>query len=132
METCPPSLEHILRAAREHFPVLEEALTFRQVTQGRYFSERKHCDNIAEFYVVLEPNVKGPVHNHAGQNIEETHVLLYGSGKFIIYRDGLPVRELPLEQGVPHEIFSTPKEAPDHQFVAGPEGAVLMAFEKHY
>jgi len=126
------ALEHMLRAAREQHPVLEEIATFRQVTPGRYFSERKHCDSITEFYVVLEPNVKGPVHNHAGQNMEETHVLLYGAGRFVIYKDGKPARELPLEIGVPHEIFSTPKETPDHQLVAGPEGAVLMAFEKHY
>ena len=88
---------------------------------------------MTQFFVVLEPNVESPVHNHKGQNMEETHLLLYGSGKFIVYdENNKPKREIVCEKGKLHEIFSTVTETPNHKYVAGPEGSIAMAFEKKY
>jgi len=109
-------------------------LEFNELTPGRFFSKRviDFGNGWKHFFVVLGPNVESPIHNHSGQNMAETHYLIYGSGKFIVYGDNKPKLEIVLQKGRLHEIFSTPHFTPNHKYVAGPEGSITMAFEKHY
>ena len=106
-------------------------IEFEEKTPGRYFQKEKINlgNGYKQFYVVLGPNIESPIHNHKGENMVETHLLLYGSGKFIIYEDSL--RELKLKLGDFHEIFSTESTCPDHKYIAGSKGSVCLALEKH-
>jgi hypothetical protein len=110
-------------------------IEFEQVTPGRYFQKEKTDigNGCKMFFVVLGPNVESPVHNHAGQNMEETHLLLYGSGKFILYVDkNRPLKKFVLEEGKFHKPFSTKSETPDHQYVAGSRGSITLAIESYF
>jgi len=110
-----------------------EGIRFDEVSKGRFFSPMEDLGNgWRQFYVVLEPSVEGPIHNHAGQRMEETHLLLYGSGKFIVYDCDVPKREIVLVLGRFHEVFSTATQTPDHKYVAGADGSITLALEKHY
>ncbi|MCC6447446.1 MAG: hypothetical protein IT215_02020 [Chitinophagaceae bacterium] len=108
-------------------------IEFIEKTPGRYFQKNKTLisDNEYQFYVVLGPNVESPIHNHVGQNMEETHKLLYGSGKFIIYRDNGKTEQLELKLNEFHPIFSDMQNTPDHKYIAGPKGSVTLALEKY-
>lgn len=123
-------LQEIIRKSNLDF--LKD-INFAEITPGRFFQKEKIDlgGGLRQFIVVLAPGVESPVHNHAGQNMEETHMLLWGSGKFLIYENGV-VKELILEKGKFHKIFTTPSYAPDHKYVAGPEGSITIALEKHY
>jgi hypothetical protein len=58
--------------------------------------------------------------------------LLYGSGEFIVFDKEGKVEEAPeLCKGEFHRIFSTNSATPNHKYVAGPDGSILLAFEKH-
>jgi hypothetical protein len=107
-------------------------IEFSEKTEGRFFQKQKKelKDGGKCFYVVLLPNVESPVHNHAGQNMSETHQLLFGSGKFVVY-DADGKREIELERNIPHPVFSTPEHSPDHKYVAGPEGSIVLALEQY-
>lgn len=104
---------------------------FEEKTPGRFFQKEKVDlgNGLKQFIVVLGPNIKSPIHNHQGENLTETHLLLWGSGRFIIYEDG-EESELILEKGKFHEIFTTPLKNPDHKYIAGPEGSITLALEK--
>jgi len=114
--------------------VFLRGLKFEEVSPGRHFSQKIDLGNgWTQFYVVLGPNAESPVHNHAGENMEETHVLQYGAGSFFIYDGtGEISRVIILKKGEPHEIFSTPSETPNHKYVAGPKGSITIALEHHY
>jgi hypothetical protein len=107
-------------------------IEFEEKSPGRFFQKRKISlnDRSESFYVVLCPGVESPVHNHTGEELEETHVLLYGSGKFIIYNNEGSERELVLEKRVFHPIFSTAFYSPDHKYIAGSDGSICIAFER--
>lgn len=106
-----------------------EEVDFEEKSKGRFFQKEKtEMGNLKFFYVILGPNVESPVHNHKGENMEEAHLLLYGSGKFIIYPEE---KELKLKKGKFHPIFSSKDHTPDHKYVAGPEGSVCLALEIH-
>lgn len=108
---------------------------FEKVSEGRYFQKEKIImgSGFDQFYVILLPNAESPIHNHTEDRIEETHLLLYGSGKFEIYDDkGDVIRELELKRGEFHEVFSNRERHPNHKFIAGPEGSICLALERHY
>lgn len=109
-----------------------ENLEFEEKNKGRFFQKDKIDlgNRLKYFYVILGPNVESPIHNHKGENVDETHLLLYGSGKFVIYDD--TERELKLEIGKFHPIFSTINSFPNHKYVAGSEGSIVLALERHY
>jgi len=110
-------------------------IEFEEITKGRYFQKEKINlgNSLKQFYVILAPNIESPIHTHKGQNIEETHLLLYGSGKFIIYDlHNNPEHEIVLFKGQFHKIFSAPEFTPLHKYVAGSEGSITLALEKNY
>ena len=106
-------------------------IEFEEKTLGRYFQKNKIDigNGLKYFYVLLGPNTESPVHNHKNEDMEETHLLLFGSGKFIIY--GEEEKEINLELGKFHRVFSTFDNAPNHKYIAGPEGSITLALEKH-
>lgn len=109
-------------------------IDFEEPTPGRFFQKRKVNigNGLVQFYVVLGPNIESPVHNHAGQNMTETHLLLHGSGEFVIYdQQGEPEREVELVRGIFHEKFSTATQTPDHKYIAGPQGSICLASEEY-
>ncbi len=108
-------------------------IEFIEVTPGRFFQKEKIDlgNGYKQFFVVLGPNIESPIHNHKGQKMEETHLLLYGSGKFLIYRGG-GIEEIILEKGKFHKIFSDQANCPDHKYIAGKEGSITLALEKYY
>ncbi|MEE9525437.1 MAG: hypothetical protein V3V78_02405 [Candidatus Woesearchaeota archaeon] len=107
-------------------------IEFEEITSGRFFQKDKIDlgNGLKQFYVILGPNVESPIHNHKGENMDEKHLLLYGSGKFIIYEAN--EKELELEKGVFHPIFSTQTYSPDHKYIAGKEGSICLVLERHY
>lgn len=123
-------IEDIIKKSKLDF--LNE-IKFVEKTPGRFFQEQKTDigNGWYQFYVILGPNIESPIHNHNGQNMEETHMLLWGSGKFIIYSPQKET-ELILRKNEFHKIFSTKNITPDHKYVAGQEGSVTLALEKHY
>ncbi|MEI6731773.1 MAG: hypothetical protein WCK90_03780 [archaeon] len=108
-------------------------LQWNEETLGRHFSEKRSpMKNIRTFWAALEPNVNSPIHNHRLDFMCETHILVHGSGKFIIYDpDGKSARNIQLIKGIPHEVFSNYIIHPDHQYIAGEEGSICLAFEYH-
>ena len=111
-----------------------KGIDFEEQTPGRFFQKEKLNlgQGFRQFYVILGPNIESPIHNHAGQNMSETHMLLYGEGKFIIYDDkGRENQQLVLDKGKFHQIFSTTTKSPDHKYIAGPEGSITLALEKY-
>jgi hypothetical protein len=124
-------LEEMIEKSGLHF--LRNA-EFTEMTKGRYFQKEKRDIGSAfkQFYVILGANIESPVHNHKGADMLETHLLLYGSGKLVIYdKEGEVQEELELCRGEFHRIFSTKSETPNHKYVAGPDGSILLAFEMH-
>jgi len=110
-------------------------IEFEEKTPGRFFQKEKvdMGNGFKQFIVILGPNIESPIHNHTGQNMAETHLLLYGEGKFIIYNeDGSVNGVLNLKQGEFHETFSDEKVSPNHKYIAGPKGSITLALEKHY
>lgn len=109
-----------------------KSIEFEERSPGRFFQKEKiDLENgMKQFYVILGPNIESPIHNHKGEEMDETHLLLYGSGKFIIYGDN--ERELELEIGKFHPIFSTQTSTPNHKYIAGSEGSICLALERHY
>jgi hypothetical protein len=110
-----------------------EDVAFDERTPGRYF-QREKTDvghGFRQFYVILAPGVESPVHDHVGDTMTETHLLLYGGGKFILYdEEGGETETVPLEIGTFHPIFSTQEETPKHKYVADPElGSITLALE---
>lgn len=104
---------------------------FEERTPGRYFQKRQ-TDlgyGFRQFYVVLGPGVESPIHDHVGERLTETHLLLYGGGTFLLYdEDGKESGVMVLERGRFHPIFSTPDTTPRHKYVADPEmGSVTLA-----
>ena len=111
------------------------SLYFEEKTPGRFFQKEKVDlgEGFKKFIVILGPNMESPIHDHIGQRMTETHLLLYGEGKFIIYnKDGSINREVHLKKDQFHEIFSTSENSPKHKYVAGHEGSITLALEKHY
>lgn len=104
---------------------------FEERTENRFFQKYPLIlNNEARFLVILGPSVESPVHNHAKENMTETHLLFYGSGRFEIYDDkGEVKRKVKLQRGRFHEPFSTPEHSPQHKYVAGPEGSICLALE---
>lgn len=111
-------------------------IEFEEKSEGRFFQKEKIDlgNGLRHFYVILCPNVESPIHNHQGENMDETHLLLYGSGKFVIYGGGSSggQSELELEIGKFHPIFSTQTSTPNHKYIAGPNGSICLALERHY
>jgi len=107
---------------------------FERVTKGRFFEKEKTDmgNGLRQFFVILGPHIESPIHHHRGQGVAETHLLLYGSGTFIIYdKKGHVEREMKLERGIFHRIFSNAAFSPDHKYVAGPDGSIVLALEKY-
>ncbi len=117
--------------SKAHLDFLQK-IAFTEITPGRFFQKEKIDlgNGYKQFFVVLGPNVESPVHNHKGQNMEETHLLFYGSGKFIVY--GEEIEEVNLEMSKFHKIFNTKDKTPDHKYIAGPQGSITLALEKYY
>jgi hypothetical protein len=110
-------------------------IEFEEKSPGRFFQRKKIelGSGIKQFYVILGPYAESPVHNHSGENMDETHLLLCGSGKFIIYNEhGEIAEEMKLELGKFHKKFSTAISSPNHKYIAGPEGSICLASEKYY
>ena len=106
-------------------------IEFTEITPGRFFQKTKIDlgNGWKQFFVILGPNIESPMHNHENQNMEETHMLLYGSGKFVIYDKDSKQKELILSPGEFHEIFSTFNNSPNHKYIAGPKGSVTLTLE---
>ncbi|HLX55126.1 MAG TPA: hypothetical protein VKR58_14365, partial [Aquella sp.] len=106
---------------------------FEEKTPGRFFQKEKVelGEGFKQFIVIHCPSNESPIHNHQDDNMLETHLLIWGSGKFVIYDKGKPIKELPLIKGKFHEIFSNIQNNPDHKYVTGAEGSVTLALEKH-
>jgi len=110
-------------------------IEFIEKSPGRYFQKEKIGleNGMRQFYVILAPNAQSPIHNHIGENMDETHILIHGSGKFLIYdNEGNIKKELELKKGEFHPIFSTPSESPNHRYIAGPKGSITLALERQY
>jgi len=125
-----PRLEKLIRRSGLDFLM---NLQLSEKTPGRIFSEKFGGGKIRFFYVVLLPGVESPIHNHAGENMDETHMLLHGSGRFYVYnQEGEMEQKINLRKGRFHGVFSTREFTPNHKYVAGPEGSVTLALERYY
>lgn len=112
-----------------------DGLTFEERSPGRYF-QREKTDlghGFRQMYVILAPGVESPIHDHRGEGMTETHLLLYGGGTFIMYDDeGNETGTVLLEIGTFHPVFSTPETTPRHKYVADPyQGSITLALENY-
>ena len=107
-------------------------INFVEKSEGRFFQKRKEDlgEGLKQFYVILLPRVESPVHDHKNENMMETHLLLYGSGRFVVY--GGNERILKLKKGKFHPVFTTPNFSPRHKYIAGQKGSICLVLEKHY
>ena len=105
-------------------------ITFEEVTPGRFFQKEKIDlgNGLRYFYVILMPNIESPIHDHSKEKIIETHQLLFGDGKFIIYENNNK-QEINLELDNFHKVFSNFENTPKHKYVAGKKGSITLAIE---
>ena len=105
-------------------------IDFEEKTPGRFFQKEKIDlgNGWRQFYVILLPNVESPTHNHSKERFIETHLLLFGEGKFIIYKEHTK-QEVNLEVGKFHKVFSDLKNNPKHKYIAGKQGSITLALE---
>ena len=128
----PPYMDMIAEMIRKSGLDFLKNIEFEEMGKGRFFQKEKIYlgKGLRQFYVILGPNVESPIHNHQGENMDEIHLLLYGSGKFVIYGD--IERVIELEIGKFHPIFSTQTSTPNHKYIAGSDGSICLALERHY
>lgn len=110
-----------------------DGLTFEERTPGRYF-QREKTDlghGYRQMYVILAPGAESPIHDHRGEGMTETHLLLYGGGTFILYdEEGNETGAVPLGIGTFHPVFSAPDVTPRHKYVADLDyGSITLALE---
>lgn len=105
----------------------------KMFVKGKYYSDPPiQVANTKYKFIKLGPGVHAGKHNHKGQNMEEWHYVILGTGWCVIYNEDNSVKEkILLEPGKFSPKFNS--KSKDHEFINdGKEPMIYLGIERYF
>ncbi|MCK4551063.1 MAG: hypothetical protein KAT91_03865 [Candidatus Aenigmarchaeota archaeon] len=105
----------------------------KMFVEGKYYSDPPiQIGSMKYKFVKLEPGIHAGKHNHKGQNMQEWHQIISGTGWCVIYNNDGSIKErIRLEPGKFSPMLDS--DSPDHEFINDDkEPMIYLAIERFF